>query len=76
MKAEEIRNLLSGHATRATKMRTVDDVEAMKIGNNIVIASVLGEIAAQLSELNDNLKMLFAKDEISNIHTSDGEGLS
>lgn len=65
MTAEEIRNLIDGHARRITQVKGDAGPEGIRLANATVQVSILGEIAAQLAELNANLNRLFGKDTIT-----------
>lgn len=55
MKADEIRNLIHGHAERIMKVRGEEGPDTIRLANATVQVSLLGEIAAQLAELNERL---------------------
>lgn len=55
MTAEEIRNLIDGHARRITQVKGDAGPEGIRLANATVQVSILGEIAAQLAELNEKL---------------------
>lgn len=61
MTAEEIRSMVAEYSEIAKNIKDESQVKALAISTPAIVAIYVGEIAAQLAELNENLSKVITK---------------